>query len=75
MSAKRYGGTMTVCLPANQKMVNVTWKENTLWILTRTARPGDVQDTYSFKEKSTLGILEGEVKFVERLDVPKPEKE
>jgi hypothetical protein len=53
-------------LEKNQKLVNVTWKEgDTLWYLTRTARSGETPETYTFKEKSSLGILDGQVILIE----------
>jgi hypothetical protein len=56
---KSYGGTATVDLPAGQKLVNLTWKEADLWILTRPAKPGEVPETYTFAEKSTYGVFQG----------------
>jgi hypothetical protein len=52
-AAKSFGGTMTVNLEKNQKLVNVTWKD------------GDTPETYTFKEKSSLGILDGQVILIE----------
>ncbi|QNR70375.1 hypothetical protein IAQ67_28890 (plasmid) [Paenibacillus peoriae] len=59
------GGTQTITLEENQKLVNVTWKDKSLWILTRPAKAGEKPETYDFKEESNLGVLEGEVKLVE----------
>lgn len=56
---KGYGGTATIDLPVGQKLVNVTWKNADLWILTRPARTGELPETYSFSEKSTFGVFEG----------------
>ena len=57
---------MTVDLEKNQKLVNVTWKDgDSLWYLTRTARSGETPETYTFKEKSSLGILDGQVILIE----------
>lgn len=39
--AKMYGGTMTVNLPVNKKLVMATWKDNNLWYLLRDAKPGE----------------------------------
>jgi hypothetical protein len=63
--AKNYGGTMTINLPAGQKFVNATWKDNQLWYITRPARIGEGTETYTLKEKSDLGIQEGTVIFKE----------
>jgi len=63
--AKNFGGTMKVDLEKNQKLVNVTWKGDSLWVLTRDARSGEMPETYTFKEKDSLGLLEGKVILTE----------
>ncbi len=60
-SAKAWGGTMTVDLPPKQKLVNVIWKDANLWYLTRPAKPGETPETFTFKEKSDFGMVEGKV--------------
>ncbi|MGE5370431.1 MAG: hypothetical protein ACM3QZ_00445 [Solirubrobacterales bacterium] len=65
--ARKYGGRVTSKLPENQKLVNVTWKEDSLWLLTRPMRPGEKPETYTFREDSTFGVLEGKVIIVERV--------
>lgn len=64
-SARNWGGTSTINLEENKKLLNATWKGESLWILTRQMRPGDVAETYEFKEKSSFGLIEGKVVFVE----------
>ena len=59
--ARQYGGTAVEKLPTGQKLVNVTWKEENLWFLTKPMRSDDVAETYSFKESSSYGVWEGEV--------------
>jgi hypothetical protein len=56
---KKVGGTGTKTLPPGMKLVNVSWKENNMWILTRPMRPGEVPEEYKFSESSDYGILEG----------------
>jgi hypothetical protein len=56
---KAYGGTATIELLAGQKLVNVTWKDTDIWVLTRQARPGEQPETYTFQEKSSYGIING----------------
>lgn len=59
---KSYGGRSYLVLPGGQKLVTMTWKKDSMWILTRTARPGEfVGDEYQFQEKSTWGLIEGTV--------------
>lgn len=63
--AKEYGGSITKRLPAGQKLVNVTWKDRNLWILTRPMTESDSPTSYSFQEESAFGILEGTVTIIE----------
>jgi len=39
----------------------VTWKEQEIWYLTRPRTAGEEPITWTFKEKSDLGIQEGTV--------------
>lgn len=59
--AKNFGGTATINLPAGQKLINVTWKNDELWYLTRPMNSSDSAETYTFKEESSYGIMEGTV--------------
>lgn len=59
-----WGGNETITLPPGDRLVNITWKggereTTSLWLLTKknTTKP----TTYSFKEKSSFGMLEGEI--------------
>lgn len=63
--AKNGGGTATIDLPAGQKLVTATWKETSLWYLTRAAKPGEKPEALVFKESSSLGVIEGTVIFQE----------
>ena len=63
--ARTFGGTMTVTLPAGQKLVNATWKQDNLFYLTRPMRTNETAETFTFKEDSSWGIIEGDVIFVE----------
>lgn len=63
--ARNFGGNETVKLEKGERLVNITWKESDLWILTKVdtlAKPA----TYTFKEKSNAGILNGSVTIVEK---------
>jgi hypothetical protein len=57
--AKRWGGTADLTLPRGQKLLNVTWKEDNLWYLTRPMTATDSAVTYTFQEKSNYGLQEG----------------
>jgi len=63
--AKNWGGKMTYELSSDQKLVNVTWKDSDMWVLTRPMRPDEVAETYKFTEKSAWGVMKGEITFVE----------
>jgi len=57
---KRFGGSASIDIPADQQFVNATWKENDLWIVTKTRTSVDtVYSQYQFGENSSWGILEG----------------
>lgn len=61
MMAKSYGGTTSVDLSTGEKLTEVTWKDNSLWYLTRPMREGEEAETWTFQEKSNSGIMEGKV--------------
>lgn len=63
---RKFGGDMTINLPAGEKLVNVTWKEgNDLWYLTRPMEANEKPTTSTFVEKSNMGILQGKVTIIE----------
>lgn len=69
--AREFGGTAKVEVPADQKFVNITWKTTgkgtaNLWILTRNRAHSDTKETYTFRESSSWGVLEGTVLIVEK---------
>lgn len=63
--AKGWGGTATVNLPANTKMLTATWKGEELWYLTRPMRTDEVAETTTLNEQSSFGIMQGKVIFKE----------
>lgn len=63
--ARRFGGTQTITIPAGEQFVNATWKEVSLWYITKPRESGHVATTYVFQENSAFGIIEGKVLFVE----------
>lgn len=64
-ATKHLGGSMTVNLEPNVKLVNATWKEDSLWFLTKPMTEDDVAETYYFEEDSEFGVFEGAVTIVE----------
>lgn len=64
-SARHIGGTEDVHLPADKKLVNATWKNSSLWLLTRPMKPDEVPEVYDFIEDSNLNVFEGTVHIIE----------
>lgn len=62
---RNWGGTGTLVLPTGQKLVNLTWKGDQLWYLTRPMIESDSVETYEFREESSFGIIEGTYKIIE----------
>lgn len=62
---RRWGGTGTLALPKGQKLVNLTWKGDQLWYLTRQMTANDSVETYEFHEESSFGVIEGTYKVIE----------
>jgi len=63
--ARNWGGTETIELPKGERLVQATWKETDLWYLTEPMPADYVPQVKLFKESSSLGMMEGTVKFVE----------
>jgi hypothetical protein len=62
---KNFGGEGTINLPKGRKLVNVTWKENQIWYLTRPMGKNDSVETYKFQEESSWGVIEGTYNIIE----------
>lgn len=63
--ARNFGGTATENLPAGQKLAAAAWKQDDLWLLTRPMRPDETPETWSLRESSSFGIVQGNVIIVE----------
>ncbi len=59
--AKSFGGTMTINLPAGQKLMGITFKETDVWYHYRPMLSTDSAVTHTFKEESKYGILSGTI--------------
>lgn len=62
---RRFGGKMTISLPKGEKLIMATWKENNLFTLTEPMDSGYIPKTKTFKESSSWGVMESEIKFIE----------
>ena len=60
-AARYYGGTTTIDLEPNTKFLDITWKESSLWVLTKPMLENDIAETYRFEEDSRYGLMEGTV--------------
>ena len=63
--AKKFGGNTTVKLEPNRKLEEITWKDDSLWYLTRPMTDEDVPETHTFQEQTNFGVFEGTVTIVE----------
>lgn len=61
MATRQFDGTQNINLPENKKLVNATWKENSLWLLTKDMQNKYIAETYKFEEDSNFGVMEGTV--------------
>lgn len=64
--AKTWGGNAKIQLPAGQKLINATWKDDNLWYLSRPMRTDETPETYTFQEESSFGLLQGTYTITER---------
>lgn len=63
--ARRWGADMTVTLPAGQELMEVTWKDDNLYYLTRPMANDYVPAVKTFQESSSWGVLETKITFIE----------
>lgn len=54
---KNLGGKMELHIPNNESLINITFKNDEIWVLTKDAN----SNIYHFREKSAYGIMEGEI--------------
>jgi len=63
---KRFGGSAQIDIPADRQFVNATWKDNNLWVITKTRTSVDtVHNQYQLQETSSWGIVEGSYTITE----------
>ena len=55
--ARNFGGTETIKLEPQEKFINITWKQDNLWIVVQDTITGD----YYAREKSSFGVMQGKV--------------
>lgn len=64
-AARKIGGETEIHLPADKKLINATWKNSSLWMLTRPMKSDEIPEVYDFIESSNLDIFEGTVHIIE----------
>lgn len=64
-AAKSLGGSMTMKLEPNQKLEMITWKDDSLWYLTKPMTEDDIAETHTFQQSSEWGVFEGTVTIIE----------
>lgn len=55
--ARKFGGTETFILAPNKEFVNITQKEDNLWVIVKDKNTGK----FYAREKSSFGVMEGKV--------------
>ena len=63
---KDFGGSTTIELEPNQKLEEITWKDDSLWYLTRPMTDDDIVETHTFQQSSNFGVFEGTVTIIEK---------
>ena len=62
---KDFGGEMDLTLEPGQKLEEITWKNDTLWYLTRPMRDDEEPETHVFHAESEFHVFEGTVTIIE----------
>jgi hypothetical protein len=62
---KDLGGTTTITLEPGEKLEEITWKDDSLWYLTRPMRSDESPERHEFKQSTNFGVLEGTVIIIE----------
>lgn len=63
---KNLGGNMTLELEPNQKLEEITWKDDdSLWYLTRPMRNDEKAETHIFQQSTNFGVFEGTITVIE----------
>lgn len=64
-ATRNFGGKSEITLKKGQRLVEMTWKENDLWILTEPMDSNYVPQIKTFYESSLFGAWEGEITIIE----------
>lgn len=64
--ARRYGGTMTVDLPAGTKFLGAQWKGDELWYTYTMRKPSEAPSESTMMEDTRFGLIVGKIIFKEK---------
>ena len=70
---KDFGGSTTIELEPNQKLEEITWKDDSLWYLTRPMTDDDIAETHTFQQSSNFGVFEGTVTITDKRNIEEAE--
>lgn len=62
---RNFGGSQTIELEKGQRLIEITFKDNDLWILTEPMDSDYVPKNKTFYEDSNLGVMQGKITIVE----------
>lgn len=62
---RNWGGEMDMHLEPNRKLVEVTWKNDNIWYLTKPMTDDDIAEVYEFAESDAIGVFEGTLHIYE----------
>lgn len=55
--ARSFGGEEVIKLEPNEEFVNITWKQDDIWIIVKDKTNGK----FYAREKSSFGVMEGRI--------------
>lgn len=64
-AVRSMGGNTTINLKPNQKLELITWKDDSLWYLTRPMRENEEAETHTYQQSSEFHVFEGTVTIIE----------
>lgn len=62
---RNFGASSEIRLEKGQRLVEVTWKKNNLWLLTEPMDSDYQPKTKTFYEDSAWGLYEGKITIIE----------
>lgn len=66
LMTRNFGGSKEIKLEKGQRLVEITFKDNDLWILTEPMDSDYMPKTKIFYEDSNFGVMQGKITIVEQ---------